>query len=147
VVPFLMSAIYRHMRSSSKKLKKRRGKIETREIIHRGSIALECKEGCGAIVENCTADTRYVTCWRCVAKSVAPPTPPKSMQRNQETRPRGWHFREYYKSPSGQVYSFGREVDDATEDTVDQDKNNVQKKTGKQTRVSAKRKTKHRRKR
>jgi hypothetical protein len=54
-------------------------------------------------------DVEAVTCSSCVAKMVAPPeTTTKPIP--DEKRPRGWHLRAEYVSPSGKKYAFGKEV-------------------------------------
>ena len=71
--------------------------------------ALECR--CGRIVEGLGSDIGAVTCWICIAKQAAPPIMPKQVSHeNKEERPRGWQKRKEYVSPSGTIYSFGKEV-------------------------------------
>ena len=71
--------------------------------------ALECR--CGRIVEGLGSDIGAVTCWICTAKQSAPPIMPKQISHEvKEERPRGWQKRKEYVSPSGQTYSFGKEV-------------------------------------
>lgn len=69
-------------------------------------IELECSK-CGRLVENLSPDTASVICSWCVQLMVAPP---QMKDSNKEKRPRGWQFKKRYVSPSGIVYSFGKEV-------------------------------------
>lgn len=69
---------------------------------------LNCKS-CGAVVENLSSDVGAVTCDRCVQRLVAPPEMPVS-KYNIEIRPRGWHLKKEYISPSGKMYEYGKEV-------------------------------------
>lgn len=102
--------------SLSKRSTKKITQAELDQILDkrkRGPKSLECE--CGAIVENVSHDAGAVTCWRCVSRQVAPPHNYVSVEkRNEEKKPRGWHFMEEYISPSGKVYHKGRLVDEHT---------------------------------
>lgn len=65
---------------------------------------------CGNLVEGLLLDVKSVTCSRCVAKMVpSTDTVPKS-NLPDEKRPRGWHKKPEYISPSGRKYHYGKEV-------------------------------------
>jgi hypothetical protein len=94
----------------------RRRRITKKQInasrrYNREKIDMECKE-CGYLVEQLDSDIKAVTCEYCVQRSVPAPEPPKSAlkKNNGEHHPRGWHLKKRYVSPSGKVYSFGKEV-------------------------------------
>ena len=91
--------------------KKRKYDIRTRSE----RIDLMCKYGCGTFVENLPSDVAAVTCWRCVVRMVEPPVQYQRAAAPTEKRSRGWHLKENYVSPSGKVYSFGKEVENHVE--------------------------------
>ena len=99
-----------HRRSIKKVTQKELDRMNERR---KGYISKSLECACGAIVENVSFDAGTVECWRCVAKQVAPPHNYVSAEkRNEEKKPRGWHFMEEYISPSGKVYHKGRLVDE-----------------------------------
>lgn len=72
-------------------------------------IGLNC--ACGNFVDDLTPDIKSVTCWICIAKACAAPEQPRqATPKSSEERPRGWQRRKDYVSPSGKIYSFGKEV-------------------------------------
>ena len=82
--------------------------VESSIIRKGGRKELECKE-CHNLVEDLLLDVKSVICSICVARMV-PPTEIKLIKRSDEKHPRGWHLKKQYVSPSGKVYSFGKEV-------------------------------------
>lgn len=68
---------------------------------------IEC-ESCGTITE-VPSDVKSIICSNCVILMVPPPENSKTT-KPKEKRPRGWQFRKQYISPSGIMYSFGKEV-------------------------------------
>ena len=96
-------------------LKRQRAKKATAKekarIGRDGSKYLNCKV-CEVIEVKTSYDTVAVTCRYCVARSVAAPEMPKSMQKSG--KPQGWHFKSYFEH-EGKVYSRGVEITDPTE--------------------------------
>lgn len=95
----------------------KRKRITKQDIKHDSRVynkprkSLACKE-CGTIVENVVADTSAITCWRCVARMVAPPDLPVKAKPPEERRPRGWQFMNEYRAPDGTLYRRGVKVDE-----------------------------------
>lgn len=63
---------------------------------------------CG-MLEIVGPDVKSVICSTCVAIMVAPP---ENLYKHvpDEKRPRGWHRKPIYVSPSGKTYRYGKEV-------------------------------------
>lgn len=57
-----------------------------------------------------SGDVVAFTCEFCVTRLVG--IPDETNTKPKEKRPRGWHLRKVYVSPSGQVYHKGRLVDE-----------------------------------
>lgn len=84
---------------------------ESYELFRRKKERVNLSCSCGTVVERLDADTASVICSSCVQTMVPAPSKPKHIaDANKEKRPRGWHFKKKYVSPSGKVYSFGKEV-------------------------------------
>jgi len=93
------------------------------DLVNKVRKTLECKD-CGALVTNLSFDTRAVSCWVCVAKTVAPPQykPIIKSDRDEEQKeyPRGWWKKKEYISESGRRYEYGKEVlTEGENDTID----------------------------
>jgi hypothetical protein len=73
----------------------------------KGIKLLDCSECFYSV--RVALDTKSVVCSACVARQVAPPEVKKPLE---EKRPKGWHFKAEYISPSGKIYHKGREVNE-----------------------------------
>ena len=115
-------------------------------IYNRGDrIGLTCD--CGRFVDGLTPDIKAVKCWVCVAREAAPPVQRKP--KTTEVRPKGWQRRKHYESPSGTIYSFGKEVtaDERTDTISPTDVGKSSKKVGAKTdKAGEKQETTNRRK-
>lgn len=69
---------------------------------------LPCSQ-CETMVYEVGGDIRSVICSYCTMAMVPPPIAPKPKTAG-EKKPRGWHLKRKYVSPSGVEYSFGKEV-------------------------------------
>jgi hypothetical protein len=81
-------------------------------------VLMECKL-CLSNGVMVSKDVKSVICGRCTAQQVDPPEvkPPKT---DDDKRPKGWHLKKEYISPSGKIYHRGREVNElSTKSTPD----------------------------
>jgi hypothetical protein len=74
---------------------------------HGELITLPCKI-CEDPVNNCTAGTVKVTCWRCVQKMIEPPKA-FGQKKSSIVKPRGWKFMKIYVDSEKNVYYKGTE--------------------------------------
>ena len=94
-----------------KRKKPTKASIEhAKKYIGQPNKILECKQCFDEVTV--PADVESVICDFCVQLMCAPP---ESIVRNRENknkekRPRGWQFKKKYVSPSGKIYSFGKEI-------------------------------------
>lgn len=77
--------------------------MQERKMLDCRICQTECKVG---------GDVISVLCWRCLTGMVAGPE--SSNAKPDEKRPRGWHKKPEYISPSGKVYKYGKLLDEAT---------------------------------
>lgn len=82
------------------------GKLQKRPAT--GFQDLDCE--CGRLVEFVGQEAVRVICSYCVMKMIAPPDFP---EKPEEQRPRGWHKKQLYISPSGKRYRYGRQIDES----------------------------------
>jgi hypothetical protein len=81
---------------------------------------LYCCE-CGHYRFTVRADIAKVTCGACVQKIVAPPENYSKQNSPTAGFPRGWHFKKRFEAPNGDVYSFGKLVENIEPDSIQDD--------------------------
>ena len=103
----------------------RKAKEAAQRYLEKGRHDLPCKR-CGELVYDLYPDVTAVTCDYCIQFLVEPPEILVKLKAasEKEVKSKGWHFKKHYVSPSGKIYSYGKEV--ITDDRpVDNTKGNV----------------------
>lgn len=91
----------RKLTKKQKAMQRKYTKMESQEyMVCRG-------EGCRTIFYDVAPDVKSILCAGCVQKLC--PWESKAKEP-KEKRPRGWHRKKHYISPSGIEYSYGKEI-------------------------------------
>lgn len=87
-------------------------------------------------------DIVRVTCGTCVQKIVAPPENYSKQASPTAGFPRGWHFKKRFEAPNGDVYSFGKLVDDMVDNEPEPEVEVIESKSkpSKRSKVNVKKK-------